>query len=97
MKEIKDFFEEIEKLEIAQGVIDINEAKRLVSEAYVAGTQVPAGTPSITSNPEAICTIGGEVVKAFEFEYKGHSYIWFHRRGGWDGIVHNPDCRCNKK
>lgn len=24
MKEIKDFFEEIEKLEIAQGVIDIN-------------------------------------------------------------------------
>lgn len=52
-------------------------------------TQVPAGTPSITSNPEA-----------FEFEYKGHSYIWFHRRGGWDGndgIVHNPDCRCNKK
>lgn len=57
-------------------------------------TQVPAGTPSITSNPEAICTIGG---KAFEFEYKGHSYIWFHRRGGWDGIVHNPDCRCNKK
>lgn len=25
MKEIKDFFEEIEKLEIAQGVIDINE------------------------------------------------------------------------
>lgn len=30
-------------------------------------TQVPAGTPSITSNPEAICTIGGEVVKAFEF------------------------------
>lgn len=63
-------------------------------------TQVPAGTPSITSNPEAICTIGGEVVKAFEFEYKGHSYTWFHRRGGWDGndgIVHNPDCRCNKK
>ena len=35
MKEIKDFFEEIEKQ--AQGVIDINEAKRLVSEAYVAG------------------------------------------------------------
>ncbi len=34
MKEIKDFFEEIKKLEIAQGVININEAKRLVSEAY---------------------------------------------------------------
>lgn len=28
MKEIKDFFEEIEKLEIAQGVIDINEANQ---------------------------------------------------------------------
>lgn len=35
MKEIKDFFEEIEKLEIAQGVIDINEAKRLVSAAEI--------------------------------------------------------------
>lgn len=42
MKEIKDFFEEIEKLEIAQGVIDINEAKRLVSEAYVAGINFQA-------------------------------------------------------
>lgn len=40
MKEIKDFFEEIEKLEIAQGVI--NEAKRLVSEAYVAGINFQA-------------------------------------------------------
>lgn len=42
MKEIKDFFEEIEKLEIAQGVIDINEAKRLVSEAYVTGINFQA-------------------------------------------------------
>ena len=39
MKEIKDFFEEIEKLEIA---LDINEAKRLVSEAYVAGINFQA-------------------------------------------------------
>lgn len=39
-------------------------------------TQVPAGTPSITSNPEAICTIGGEVgygqlypmVKRYDYE-----------------------------
>lgn len=23
---------------------------------------------------------------------------WFHNNnGGWDGIVHNPDCKCNKK
>lgn len=42
MKEMKDFFEEIEKLEIAQGVIDINEAKRLMSEAYVAGINFQA-------------------------------------------------------
>ena len=41
-----------------------------------------------------------ESVTAAEFTYKGHSYIWFHRPGGWDGndgIVHNPDCKCNKK
>lgn len=39
-------------------------------------------------------------VTAAEFTYKGHSYIWFHSRGGWDGhdgVVHNPDCKCNKK
>lgn len=33
-----------------------------------------------------------------KFTYKGHSYIWFHNNnGGWDSIVHNPDCKCNKK
>ena len=37
-------------------------------------------------------------VTAAEFTYKGHSYIWFHNNnGGWDDIVHNPDCKCNKK
>lgn len=36
-------------------------------------------------------------VTAAEFTYRGHSYIWFHHPGGWDGIVHNPDCKCNKK
>jgi 5-formaminoimidazole-4-carboxamide-1-beta-D-ribofuranosyl 5'-monophosphate synthetase len=41
MKEIKDFFEELEKL-ASEGVIDINEAKRLVSEAYVAGINFQA-------------------------------------------------------
>lgn len=29
-----------------------------------------------------------------EFTYKGHSYIWSSKSSG---IVHNPDCRCNKK
>lgn len=41
MKEIKDFFEEIEKL-ASGNVIDIDEAKRLVSEAYVAGINFQA-------------------------------------------------------
>ena len=39
-------------------------------------------------------------VTAAEFTYRGHSYIWFHHPGGWDGndgIVHNPDCKCSKK
>ena len=39
-------------------------------------------------------------VTAAEFTYRGHSYISFHHPGGWDGndgIVHNPDCECNKK
>lgn len=24
-------------------------------------------------------------VTAAEFTYRGHSYIWFHHPGGWDG------------
>lgn len=42
----------------------------------------------------------GSSLKALEFTYKGHSYIWFHRDGGWDGangMVHNPDCPCHNK
>lgn len=23
--------------------------------------------------------------------------LGFHHPGGWDGIVHNPDCKCSKK
>lgn len=26
-------------------------------------------------------------VTAAEFTYRGHSYIWFHHPGGWDGII----------
>lgn len=40
------------------------------------------------------------LLAAAEFTYRGHSYIWFHHPGGWDGndgIVHNPDCKCSKK
>ena len=40
-----------------------------------------------------------ETYEATEFEYNGHSYIWFKART-WKanniiGIVHNPDCECN--
>ena len=48
------------------------------------------------------CTVNKDFandVTAAEFTYKGHSYIWFHGKGGWDGhdgIVHNPDCHCYK-
>lgn len=119
MKEIKDFFEEIEKLEIAQGVIDINEAKRPVSEAYVAGINFQANQTKqggkkmkvvamllmlvglcscVNRGPVAtITTEIGIPMRVTEFTYKGHSYIWFSKSSGRSGIVHNPDCRCNKK
>lgn len=57
MKEIKDFFEEIEKLEIAQGVIDINEAKRLVSEAYIAGINFQANQTKQGGKNESSCYV----------------------------------------
>ena len=39
-----------------------------------------------------------ETYEATEFEYNGHSYIWFkvHTWKATDiiGVVHNPDCEC---
>ena len=56
---------------------------------------------AVTSNKERfIIENFAKSVTAAEFTYKGHSYIWFHHPGGWDGndgIVHNPDCKCSKK
>ena len=42
-----------------------------------------------------------ETYEATEFEYNGHSYIWF-KAHTWKatniiGIVHNPDCECYKE
>lgn len=53
---------------------------------------------TVISNKEkfAIENFAKSVI-AVEFDYKGHSYIWFHHPVGWDGIVHNPDCKCSKK
>lgn len=64
-------------------------------------TQVPAGTPSVEINQNVVFKDNNGEMYATEFTYKNHSYIWFHHRnGGWDGndgIVHNPNCHCNKK
>lgn len=64
-------------------------------------TQVPAGTPNIETNQNVVFTGKNGAMFTTEFTYKNHSYIWFHyKSGGWDGndgIVHSPDCHCNKK
>lgn len=57
---------------------------------------------TVTSNKEKFVIENfAKSVTAVEFTYKGHSYIWFHNNNGeWDGndgLVHNPDCKCNKK
>lgn len=54
--------------------------------------------PTTSKGKFAIKDFAYDVTVA-EFTYKGHSYIWFHSKGGWDGhdgIVHNPDCHCYK-
>lgn len=73
----------------------------LMSVVLYSCTQVSAGSQSAA---DTRWTVVGEIdynkMFATEFSYKGHSYILFHVSGGWDGangIVHNPDCRCNKK
>lgn len=62
--------------------------------------EVPEDTPTNSNKVEYVFTKNGmNPMQALEFSYKGHSYIWFHKSGGWDGndgIVHNPDCPCNK-
>lgn len=34
--------------------------------------------------------------RVYTFKYKGHSYIAF-RSSNNGGIIHDPDCECNKK
>lgn len=61
-------------------------------------TRVEPKMTVATSEESFIIDNFAKNVTAAEFTYKGHSYIWFHNNnGGWDGIVHNPDCKCNKK
>lgn len=59
----------------------------------------PSANGSVVALEDAT-RIVAEAFTAAEFTYRGHSYIWFHHPGGWDGndgIVHNPDCKCSKK
>lgn len=40
-----------------------------------------------------------EINKVLHFNYNGHSYIQFNTgegRNGRSGIVHDPDCKCNR-
>lgn len=60
-------------------------------------TRVEPKMTVATSKESFIIDNFAKSVTAAEFTYRGHSYIWFHHPGGWDGIVHNPDCKCSKK
>lgn len=52
------------------------------------------GLCSCVNRGPVATTETGIPMRVTEFTYKGHSYIWFSKSSG---IVHNPDCRCNKK
>lgn len=68
---------------------------------FASCTRVEPKMALISSRERLVIGDFARNVTAAEFTYKGHSYIWFHNNnGGWDGndgIVHNPDCKCNKK
>lgn len=55
------------------------------------------GLCSCVNRRPVATTETGIPMRVTEFTYKGHSYIWFSKSSGRSGIVHNPDCRCNKK
>lgn len=138
MKEIKDFIQELcecAKPSINGSIVTLEEATRIVAEAFTAGMNfqdheikskhkfrhfekedidkvagfkfIPAnggdyiiadmvfkeytyGEPRMTapSNKEKFAIEDfAKSVTAAEFTYRGHSYIWFHHPGGWDGII----------
>ena len=75
----------------------MKEIKEFIQELYDSAT---SGYTGMLVPLDAATRIVSEAFAAAEFTYRGHSYIWFHHPGGWDGndgIVHNPDCECNKK
>lgn len=50
-----------------------------------------------TNVPEIKTSVGNVNIKAYDFSYKGHDYIYFKSRSGkfgTGGVVHNPNCIC---
>lgn len=59
---------------------------------------VPCSQKTLEKWEDVLYFSNGYNLKAQEFSYKGHDYIWFHGNGGHDGhdgFVHNPNCKCN--
>ena len=36
-------------------------------------------------------------IEIYEFEYEGHEYLIFTEYGNTINVLHNPDCKCDKK
>ena len=57
----------------------------------VTSCEAPSNIPEIKTN------VGHVRIKAFDFSYKGHDYIYFKSgsgKTGTGGVVHNPNCIC---
>mgnify|MGYP003475495980 CR=1 FL=1 len=50
-----------------------------------------------TSVPEIKTNVASVRIKAYDFSYEGHDYIYFKSgsgKYGTGGVVHNPNCIC---
>lgn len=61
----------------------MKEIKDFIQELYDSAT---SGYTGMLVPLDAATRIVSEAFAA-EFTYRGHSYIWFHHPGGWDGII----------
>jgi hypothetical protein len=49
--------------------------------------------------PEIKTSVGNVNIKAYDFSYKGHDYIYFKSGSGklgTAGVVHSPNCICKR-
>lgn len=96
MKEIKEFIQELcdcAKPSANGSVVALEDATRIVAHAFAAGMNF--------QDHEIKCK---HKFRHFEKEdidkVADFKFIPNPANGGWDGndgIVHNPDCKCNKK